>query len=256
MALPTQRYSFQQTPGDDNKVYGFDSDSSASILDPSLLDSDMMHHPVAARFRKDSFAASHGILTPTDSHAWTTQYQDSPAQVPYKAENQYADALQQIDTHHAIPNHAWMAPRSGNGTPTAALDMMPPPSHFDTMHYMQPKPTDRAMEHRSYSGMQSEPQYMSAPHVQAHRPTHEYMALAQAEAEARPTSKRLRSDSPTRPVIDIRRDGGIQKKNKRIDIPHERNIQTIDQMIETTKDEDLLKELKAQKRLLRNREAA
>lgn len=57
-------------------------------------------------------------------------------------------------------------------------------------------------------------------------------------------------------MIDFQRRDGIRKKNGRIDIPHERNIQTIDELIEQTTDEDTLKELKQQKRLLRNREAA
>ena len=57
-------------------------------------------------------------------------------------------------------------------------------------------------------------------------------------------------------MVDLQRRDGIRKKNGRIDIPQERNIHTIDQLIETTKHEDMLKELKQQKRLLRNREAA
>ena len=66
----------------------------------------------------------------------------------------------------------------------------------------------------------------------------------------------MRPSSPPRTMVDIQRRDGIRKKNGRIEIPQERNIHTIDQLIETTKDEDLLKELKQQKRLLRNREAA
>ena len=69
-------------------------------------------------------------------------------------------------------------------------------------------------------------------------------------------SKRMRAASPARTHVDMQRRDGIRKKNGRIDIPHERNIETIDQLIEKTTDEDLLKELKQQKRLLRNREAA
>lgn len=53
----------------------------------------------------------------------------------------------------------------------------------------------------------------------------------------------------------LRRDG-IRKKNARFDIPAERNLKTIDQLINSTNDESELKELKQQKRLLRNRQAA
>ena len=83
------------------------------------------------------------------------------------------------------------------------------------------------------------------------------MNMAQQEVEGRPMTKRMRPASPSaRTSVDIQRREGIRKKNGRIDIPHERNIQTIDELIESTADEDLLKELKQQKRLLRNREAA
>ena len=84
--------------------------------------------------------------------------------------------------------------------------------------------------------------------------------MAQQEVECRPMSKRMRGASPPRTTVDYQRRDGIRKKNGRIDIPQERNIQTIDDLIEKTinedKDDDLLKELKQQKRLLRNREAA
>ena len=68
--------------------------------------------------------------------------------------------------------------------------------------------------------------------------------------------KRMRPNSPPRSVTDFQRRDGIRKKNGRIEIPTERNIHTIDELIDQTTDEDLLKELKQQKRLLRNREAA
>ena len=55
----------------------------------------------------------------------------------------------------------------------------------------------------------------------------------------------------------LRRDG-VRKKNARFEIPEGRNLQTIDELINNTNpnDEDSLKELKQQKRLLRNRQAA
>ena len=56
--------------------------------------------------------------------------------------------------------------------------------------------------------------------------------------------------------IDVLRCDGIRKKNARFEIPAERNLQTIDKLISTTTDEHQIKELKQQKRLLRNRQAA
>lgn len=55
--------------------------------------------------------------------------------------------------------------------------------------------------------------------------------------------------------VDSRVDG-IRKKNARFDIPAERNLANIDQLISEATDEEEIKELKQQKRLLRNRQAA
>ena len=80
------------------------------------------------------------------------------------------------------------------------------------------------------------------------------MTLTRQEAENRP--KRIGPATASKTTVDMQRRDGIRKKNGRIDIPQERNIVCIEKMIEDTTDENLLKELKQQKRLLRNREAA
>ena len=66
-----------------------------------------------------------------------------------------------------------------------------------------------------------------------------------------PTAPRPRPTS-----VDAQRRSCIRKKNGRIDIPRERNIPNIDALLQHTTDEAVLRELKQQKRLLRNREAA
>lgn len=83
----------------------------------------------------------------------------------------------------------------------------------------------------------------------------EWMAFNQQEMDARPGPKRMRPNSPPR-SFSPRRDGGIRKKNARFDIPAERNLFNIDQLIANCNNEDEMKELKQQKRLLRNRQAA
>ncbi|KAI5294213.1 hypothetical protein KEM52_004463 [Ascosphaera acerosa] len=52
------------------------------------------------------------------------------------------------------------------------------------------------------------------------------------------------------------RGDGIRKKNARFDIPAEVNLDTVDRLISQASDETHIKELKQQKRLLRNRQAA
>jgi hypothetical protein len=55
--------------------------------------------------------------------------------------------------------------------------------------------------------------------------------------------------------MHLRRDG-IRKKNARFEIPPERTLNNIDHLISQSTNEEEIKELKQQKRLLRNRQAA
>lgn len=72
------------------------------------------------------------------------------------------------------------------------------------------------------------------------------------EASSRPTkSPSYRHSSP----LSVRRDG-IRKKNARFEIPAERTLGNIESLIQNCKDDEEVKELKQQKRLLRNRQAA
>ncbi|GME64582.1 hypothetical protein AOQ84DRAFT_305905 [Neofusicoccum parvum] len=68
------------------------------------------------------------------------------------------------------------------------------------------------------------------------------MAMAAQEMESRPINKRKRPD--------------VRKKNTRFEIPPERSLLNIDQLIAQSTNEEEIKELKQQKRLLRNRQAA
>jgi hypothetical protein len=73
-----------------------------------------------------------------------------------------------------------------------------------------------------------------------------------ADGAHRPNrSPTYRNDSP----LHLRRDG-IRKKNARFEIPAERTLSNIDQLIAQSGNDDEIKELKQQKRLLRNRQAA
>lgn len=80
-----------------------------------------------------------------------------------------------------------------------------------------------------------------------------------ADHSEQPLTKRMRPHSPAprahSPLNVVRRDG-IRKKNARFDIPAERTLSNIDQLIARSQDENEIKELKQQKRLLRNRQAA
>ncbi|KAJ5698645.1 hypothetical protein N7462_000650 [Penicillium macrosclerotiorum] len=74
------------------------------------------------------------------------------------------------------------------------------------------------------------------------------MDLADAAAQAKTA---YRNGSP----LTLRRDG-IRKKNARFEIPAERTLSNIDHLISQSSNDEEIKELKQQKRLLRNRQAA
>ena len=73
-----------------------------------------------------------------------------------------------------------------------------------------------------------------------------------AEQRADNRSSYVRAMSP----MTVLRSDGIRKKNARFEIPKERNLANIDALIMQSTDEQEKKELKQQKRLLRNRQAA
>lgn len=56
--------------------------------------------------------------------------------------------------------------------------------------------------------------------------------------------------------MSVMRPDGIRKKNARFEIPQDRNLRNIDSLIDGCTDDSERKELKQQKRLLRNRQAA
>jgi hypothetical protein len=97
----------------------------------------------------------------------------------------------------------------------------------------------------------SVPEQPLSPHTHS-----DWMAFNQQEMDSRPGPKRMRPNTPPPRSFSPRRDGGIRKKNARFDIPAERNLFNIDQLISSCTNDDEMKELKQQKRLLRNRQAA
>ncbi|KAI9825970.1 MAG: hypothetical protein M1826_006861 [Phylliscum demangeonii] len=94
------------------------------------------------------------------------------------------------------------------------------------------------------------PSFPTSPEVGWSSPT-----LADAIEVGR-LSGRARANSAAGLHAAILRRDGIRKKNARFEIPAERNLMNIDQLIAQSSDDHEIKELKQQKRLLRNRQAA
>ncbi|KAF2724965.1 hypothetical protein K431DRAFT_216695 [Polychaeton citri CBS 116435] len=264
----------------------FESEDSSNVLDPAILDADMMQSPHNSnQFRKDSFASNGVLSPPAENSAW-----DSSSYVACNPEHAAASGVtgtfhgdRTAFVRHSVAHQSTYRPQpqpqpqqaqwnmdqsSGQCTPTHGLDFMPQPQFEGPPYALQrtesaPSQSFARQPHHAthnFNGIPvPEQNFIPAPQVQTPMSPHshqDWMAMAAQEGDRRPMPKRMRPQSPPRTIVDLQRRDGIRKKNGRIEIPQERNIHTIDELIDKTTDEDLLKELKQQKRLLRNREAA
>ncbi len=285
MAYVNHQFGFHQPTEEriSDRRPSYYEDDEGGVLDPTILETEIMPSP-QAQFRRDSHANSNGVLTPAESHHWDPHYSNGAAiepngpnvQPPYHEEHSgfVRPHPPHVQTFVGQPHpQSWAYDQqSGQCTPNTAAEYMPPPPHphFDGAHahqyngntgvYAHVAPHHPHPQHPYHAPVVPDQHVVSAAQVQTPMSPHshqDWMAMAQQEAEGRPVPKRMRPSSPPRTSVDLQRSSGVRKKNGRIDIPQDRNIDTIDRLIENAaQDEDLVKELKQQKRLLRNREAA
>ncbi|KAF1999465.1 hypothetical protein P154DRAFT_226552 [Amniculicola lignicola CBS 123094] len=250
----------------DRKPSTFSFDD-AQTLDSSILDTPVLMSPTTSTqgifspdtsqwedFSAGQFVdrtASSSVVNHNGTNPFFTEQSNNPfARLPA---NQAATYGQQT----SWPVHD----NSGSRTPTAPKPLNPfGPGEYDSGS----SNFTAAPSHMAFHGLplhsnnvrpsavfpQAAPEQPLSPHTNS-----EWMAFNQQEMDSRPGPKRMRPHSPTR-SYSPRRDGGIRKKNARFDIPAERNLTNIDQLIANCGNDDEMKELKQQKRLLRNRQAA
>ena len=290
MAYANARLGHHQAHADvsiDGKQAPYYDDDDSAVLDSAILDEDIMQSPDNTQLGMGSFANNNGVLSPADSQHWENRYDNGLAldHTTSDASHVFHDGAHdfgrqyplQVAAYGGQPHPAqWNFEHvSGQCTPTNHPEFFhpPPPSYpFNGSHYTHHR-TDSARGSFSHATSQPVappppghfvarlPESAHGPALQLQTPhsphSHQdWMSLAAQEAAQRPTPKRFRGTSPVRTTVDQQRRDGVRKKNGRIDIPQERNINTIDDLIDSAPDDDTLKELKQQKRLLRNREAA
>ncbi|KAI1386208.1 bZIP transcription factor [Hypoxylon trugodes] len=229
-----------------------------NILDSSAIDSGLDMSPPMAGSRRDSFAVPGSIFSPkTEVGDWqSVDMQSVPSNNPFLEPQNSNNPFTRADpsqTTYGTQNQQWSMGQ-GSGTCT--------PLQYDGL--------ETAFDNNQ-SIFQQRPLQMQTPFS---NPTHQVPLFASVGPNntSIPTQdkdwmgqdlknpslvKRMRPDTPTlRSHNELRRGDGIRKKNARFDIPAERNLGNIDQLIASTTDEQEIKELKQQKRLLRNRQAA
>ena len=166
---------------------------------------------------------SNDSVMPHSAHTWSFQHNSDNASPINMGHYQQAEdfVLQQV------PQDMQIARR------------VSAPTHFGDVH----------------SDLSADSSTIRSPQSTTSTPEHMELVSSLQQAIGMPRhmrhSHRSQRPHPSRSASD-----GIRKKNTRIDIPAERNLHNIDELIEKAGDEEQLKELKAQRRLLRNREAA
>lgn len=231
-----------------------------NILDQSGLDSGLEMSPAMADSRRDSFAVSTTLFSPKTEDWQSVEMQSVPSNNPFLDQHSN-NPFMRLEQHqqpstYSQQAHSWsMSSSSGSATPMQTFDGLP--TEFDSnASIFQRQPTLQA---QTPFNQPSNPvamfQQLSNGSIPASPQKDHWMN--QGLKEQAMAAKRNRPPSPLiRSHNELRRGDGIRKKNARFDIPAERNLSNIDQLISQSQDEQEIKELKQQKRLLRNRQAA
>ncbi|KAI1113114.1 bZIP transcription factor [Nemania sp. NC0429] len=236
----------------------FDEDDATilddGILDRSTIDSGLEMSPHMGDSRRDSFAVAGALYSPKTEDWHSVDMQSLPSNNPFLEPHSTNPFARPDATSHAVygsQNQPWSM---GHGSGTCT------PVQYDGLE-------------ATYDGSATlfqRPLPMQTPFS---NPTgHVPLFSAVAPSNSIPTSPQkdwmttdFKSQSLKRPQVDgsairshneMRRGDGIRKKNARFDIPAERNLDNIDTLISQSNDDQEIKELKQQKRLLRNRQAA
>lgn len=260
MARYSQLDFYQQSPSS----LEVPEDDEMSVLDDKILDPNSPGLPDPRRSsygtQQDAFSHRNSIWS-NYSHASSDQSRPT-SHLSHSMLDSSGASFMAVETYAQQQQHqqqqAWSTSRavSGSCTPTA-YDQYPSEAESSTTSAapfsggavgpVGPVPMG-AVSYRNGIGFaqpggvamspQSSQGWMPAP-----------MDLADVAAQAKSSS--YRNGSP----LALRRDG-IRKKNARFEIPAERTLSNIDTLISQSTNEEEIKELKQQKRLLRNRQAA
>jgi hypothetical protein len=202
--------------------------------------------------RKDSVATNSGAVNEASSWDHKQIYPGSG----FNASHVYRTGENTVYTQH---DHSQVyTPQGWMMSPTGSVDVAAfegfPGAKYENSPFPGSLPSDRAS---------------FPPHLLSQ--AHQVSSSPQASLSPPPHADWMDMTGPNKPLKSadvkpikprhqplLRRDtrDGIRKKNAKIPIPSEITLDNIDDLIEGCTDEDEMKQLKAQKRLLRNREAA
>ena len=241
-------------------------------LDENILDSQSFDmHQAQHSQRRESMASNASVISPSQQ-SWPDFSYGHPAGPTYAMSNNHSTGLfpdqsaSQFTTSDT-PQFANYGPhivqwqQQSNMSPDATSATFNTfPSEAEPIKPEVQYATEMVPpQHQNvYGGLpiSMESEYSQYPAQAASSPT-QYSTSSSDAVEKIPRSGQFHAPLFNHNPPHLRRDG-VRKKNARFEIPEGRNLQTIDELINSTNpnNEDEIKELKQQKRLLRNRQAA
>ncbi|KAI5868681.1 bZIP transcription factor [Durotheca rogersii] len=235
-------------------------DEDANILDENILDSSAIEagldmSPPMAGSRRDSFAVAGSIFSPkTEDWQSSVDMQSVPSNNPFLEPQNNNPFRSDPSQAYGPQGQQWnMGQGSGTCTPLQYDGLE---TAFDNNQSIFQQRTLQMQTPFSNAAHQM-PLFSTVGPANPAMPTSPQKDWMSHDLKSQSLVKRMRPGSPSiRSHNELRRGDGIRKKNARFDIPAERNLGNIDQLIAATTDEQEIKELKQQKRLLRNRQAA
>lgn len=235
-----------------------------TILDSSNLDSAFEMSPHMADSRRESFAVGPTLFSPKTETWEAVDMQSIPSTAGYSDHPNSNNPFLRLDqTQNATPftgQASQWAFGNGSGacTPMPQFDAFP---DFDNKGSIFQRPMGASTPFSNpnvniFAGLNSATTSSASTMPTTSATAGQGVsALPRNDAGAH-GQKKLPASSNVPSHNDLRRGDGIRKKNARFDIPPDRNLSNIDQLISQSTDEQEIKELKQQKRLLRNRQAA
>jgi hypothetical protein len=263
MVSPFQMQAYYQpTPlsVDTSRAQKFFEEDDAGILDDGILDQSAMDSgldmsPPMVDSRRDSFAVPGSLFSPKTEDWHSVDMQSVPSNNPFLEPQNNNPFTRPDPSSHATygsQNQSWsMGHGSGTCTPVQ-YDGLEATYDSNTSIFQRPMPMQTPFSNPTgqvplFSAIgTSNPSLPTSPQKDWMGSDFKNQSLKRPHVD----STAIRSHN------EMRRGDGIRKKNARFDIPAERNLDNIDTLISQSTDDQEIKELKQQKRLLRNRQAA
>lgn len=223
------------------------------VLEHGAVDSGLDLSPPMANSRRESFAVGSTLFSPKAEDWQSVDMQSVPSNpfVDQSGGNSVngPSPFMQSQGHVFSPQGNQWAVGNNSGSEASMQQFNSVPTAFDTGASVFQRTVQTPNPFHNPGNM-----FASLHHGDQSMPTSpqkEWMVPVSAmNKKMQPGSPMIRSHN------DLRRGDGIRKKNARFDIPAERNLNNIDTLISESTDDQEIKELKQQKRLLRNRQAA